>query len=106
MYLHDYGDGSGTREPSPCHYVCFHLNKIDLRLFDVVAGLDFPRIDIALVTRNQFSNERGAMFILENLRIVLEKILNMLQKDSNLLFECLKKQKQRNENRTGDGSLS
>jgi len=46
------------------------------------------------------------MFILENLRIVLEKILNMLQKDSNLLFECLKKQKQRNENRTGDGSLS
>lgn len=87
-------------------FICFHLNKIDLRLYDVVVGLDFPSSDVLLVTKNQFANERGAMFVLENLLIVLEKILNMLQKKPNLLLECLEIQKHRNENALLEVNLS
>lgn len=87
-------------------YICFHLNHMNLRLYDIVVWLGFENSDIFLVTRNQFSNESEAKFVLENLLAVLDKVLDILQKRPELLDEFLKDQRYVRENAILETSLS
>ena len=87
-------------------YICFHLNHVDLRLYDLAKWLCLEKNDIILLTRNQVANEADAKFVLSNLCIVLEKILNILERKPNLLLEFSKKQKSEKMVILSDANLS
>ena len=74
-------------------YVCFHLNNEDLRLYDVAVWLDFDDNDVDLLTKNQFANEHGAIFVLNNLKNIIEKVLAELQRKPTILNEFLESQR-------------
>lgn len=74
-------------------YICFHQNHVNLRLYDLAKWLCLENKDISMLTRNQVANETDAKFVLGNLRIVLEKVLIILERKPKLLLDFLKDQK-------------
>ncbi len=87
-------------------YICFHVNNMDLRLYDIIVWLGFENNDIAFVAKNQFANHNNAKQVLENLQTVLVKLLVILQQKPKILFEFLENQKAKRKDTVSKHNLS
>lgn len=87
-------------------YVCFHLNNEDLRLYDIAVWLGFGDNDIDLLSRNQFANEQDAIFVLNNLQNIMEKLLVELQRRPTVLGEFVEHQRNDSESRLLETNIS
>ncbi len=80
-------------------YVCFHINNEDFRLYDIAVWLGFDDNDVDLLTRNQFANEQDAIFVLNNLQRLVDKLLVELQERPTVLGQFVENQRHDSESR-------
>lgn len=80
-------------------YVCFDINNEDFRLYDIAGWLGFDDNDVDLLSRNQFANEQDAIFVLNNLQKIVEKLLVELKGRPTLLEEFIENQRHDSERR-------